>query len=102
MRWPSIVITTGLVIVVSGLNVRDVESKSPDVSEGVGVIDDIGEDVEDISELGELLSVVVVGVDVVDGGSEVEGGTVEDSSRVDGSLAGEERVSLSVKISGRI
>jgi len=45
--------TTGL---VPGPNVGDIESKNADVSEGVGVIDGTGDDVEESSELGELLS----------------------------------------------
>lgn len=72
--------TTGLVIVVSGLNVRDVELESPDVSDDVGVIDGACEDVEGRSELDELLSREVVEGGVVDGDSEVEGGCVEGDS----------------------
>ena len=44
MRRPSTVKTTGLVIVVSGLNVRDVENSVG--CEGVGVIRVEGEGVE--------------------------------------------------------
>ena len=48
--------TTGLVIVVSGLNVGDGELTNSDVSDGVGVIDGSCEDVEESSDLDELLS----------------------------------------------
>ena len=43
MRRPSMVRTTGLVIVVSGLNVRDVELGVSDDCDGVGVIEGEGE-----------------------------------------------------------
>ena len=48
--------TTGLVIVVPGLNVRDGELRNSDVFDGVGVIDDSCEDAERGCELDELLS----------------------------------------------
>jgi hypothetical protein len=83
VRRPSIVKTTGLVIVVSGLNVRDVELKNPNVVDGGGVTEDPGEEVEGGSELVEVLSREVVEGGVVDGGSEVEGGVVEGGSSVD-------------------
>jgi len=91
----------GLVIVVSGLNVRDVELGSPDVSDGVGVIEGSGKDVEGDSEGSELLSPEVVDGGAVDGGSVLEGGC----SRVvvlGGSLVGGGEGTLSVQISGRI
>jgi len=96
--------TTALVIVVSGLNVRDEDS---DVSDGVGVIDDSSEDVEESSERDELLSRELVEVeveeDIVDEDSEVEEDCVEDSSVVlGGSLVEEEGGSLSTKISKEI
>lgn len=69
--------TTGLLIVVPVLNVRDVEVENADVSDEVRVIDGGSEDVEGRSELDELFSREVVEEDVVDGGSEVV--------RVDGS-----------------
>ena len=50
------VITTGVLIVVPVLNVRDVELENADVFDDVGVIDDESEDVEERSELDELLS----------------------------------------------
>lgn len=56
VRCPSIVKTTGLVIVVSGLNVRDKELKDVGVSDGVGIVDGSSEDLEDGCELDELLS----------------------------------------------
>jgi hypothetical protein len=95
VRRPSMVKTTGLVIVVPGLNVRDEERRNSDVSDGVGVIDDSREDVEGRSELGELLSREVVE------GSELEGGCVESDSSVvlGGSLVGEEDSSLSTRVS---
>ena len=82
--------TTGLVIVVSGLNVRDEELMNSSVSDGVGVIDGSREDVEGSSELDELLSREIVEGSVVSGGSEVEGGCVEGDSFVvlGGSLVG--------------
>lgn len=87
--------TTALVIVVSGLNVRDEDS---DVSDGVGVIDDSREDVEESSERDELLSRELVEEDVVDEDCEVEEDCVEDSSVVlGGSLVEEEGGSLSTK-----
>lgn len=104
MRRPSIVRTTGLVIVVSGLNVRDKESEDPTVSDGVGVIDGLWEDVEGSCELDELLSRETVERVIVAGGAEVEGGCVEGGSLVvlGGSLVGEKENSLSTEISGRI
>lgn len=48
--------TTGVLIVVPVLNVRDVELENADVFDDVGVIDDESEDVEERSELDELLS----------------------------------------------
>lgn len=56
MRRPSMVITTGLAVVVSGVNVREEELKEPDDSDGVGVTDSSSEDVEGSCELDELLS----------------------------------------------
>jgi len=93
--------TTALVIVVSGLNVRDEDS---DVSDGVGVIDDDSrEDVEESSERDELLSRELVEEDIVDEDSKVEEDCVEDSSVVlGGSLVEEEGGSLSTKISKEI
>ena len=105
MRRPSTVKTTGLVIVVSGLYVRDEEFKNPNVSDGSGVIEGKGEDVEGGSELDEVLWREVVEGGVVDEVSEVEGGCEDDGdSEVDvvgGSLV-EGGGTLSVQISGRI
>ena len=55
VRRPSMVKTTGLVIVVSGVNVRDEELKDLDDSDGVGVIDGSCEDVEGLCERDEVL-----------------------------------------------
>lgn len=101
--------TTALVIVVCGLNVRDVELGGTDVSDEVGVNEDSEEDVEEDSELDEVLSREVVEEgdvveeeDVVDGGSEVEEGSVDVGSRLvvlGGSLVEVGGVSLSAQIS---
>lgn len=103
MRWPLIVNTTGLVIVVSGLNVREEEPKDVGVSEGVGVVDGSSEDIEGLDE---LLSRVVVEGSVVVGGCEVvEGGCVEVGSGVlvlGDSLVGGGGGCLSTQISGQI
>ena len=56
MRWPLIVKTTGLVIVVFGLNVREEELEDVGVSDDVGVVDDSSEELEGSCELDELLS----------------------------------------------
>lgn len=94
MALPSTVNTTGLVIVVCGLYVRDVEFKKPNDCGGDEVIEGGGEDVEGFIELVGLLSREVVdgGVeDVPDGGCEVEGGGVEVGSVfVAGGWLGEE------------
>lgn len=76
---PSMVNTTGLVIVVSGVYVRDVEPKKPIDCSGDEVIEGGNEDVEGVAELVGLLSPEFVdgGIeDVWDGGCEVEGGGV--------------------------
>jgi hypothetical protein len=105
--------TTALVIVVSGLKVRDVELRDPDVFDGGEVIDDTDEDVERGCELDEVLQGEVVegGVvedvvegNVVDGGNEVEGGSVEGGWSVDvfgDSLVKVGRGCLSTQISER-
>ena len=72
MRRPSMVRTMALLIVVSGVNVRDVELEGTDESDGVGVSEGSCEDVWGGSELDEVLSREVVEEGVVDGGSEVE------------------------------
>ena len=107
MALPSTVKTMGLVIVVSGLYVRDVEFKKPIDCGGDEVIEGGGEDVEGVIELVGLLSREVVdgGVeDVWDGGCEVEGGGVEVGSvLVAGGWLGEkEGDSLSAQISVQI
>lgn len=77
---------------VSGLKVRDVELRDPDVPDGGEVIDDTDEDVERGCELDEVLQgevmeggVVedVVEGSVVGGGFEVEGGSVDGGWSVD-------------------
>lgn len=74
MGLPLIVNTTGLVIVVSGLYVRDDEPRNPYDCVGGGVVEGVGEDVKEGTELVELLSwEVVEGVWDV---PEVEGGVV--------------------------
>jgi len=75
VRRPSMVRTTGLVIVVSGLKVR--EELGGDVSDGVGVNEDAESDIEESSELDEELVREVVEEDVVDEGTEVEVGGVD-------------------------
>ena len=104
MRRPSMVKTTGLVIVVSGLKVRDEELKS--VSDGVGVIEG-SEDIEESCELVEEVWRDVVEEDVMDEGDEVEVGvevgSVDVGPLVDvlgGSLVGVGGGSLSAQISG--
>jgi hypothetical protein len=90
--------TTGLVIVICGLNVGDVEPENPDDSDGVGVIEESDEGVEESSGLNEVLRREVVEVDVVEVVGEVEGGSVEGGLLVvgvGGSLVGEEGGSLS-------
>lgn len=97
----------GLVIVVSGLNVRGVEFKNPNDSDGVGVIEDSGGDRDEggpeadgvlsleVMERGVVEGVVegvVVVVVVVGGGFEV-GDSVEGDSLVvvlGGPVGGEE------------
>ena len=69
MGLPLIVNTTGLLIVVSGVNVGDVELKCPNECDDVGVIEGLGDGVEKGTELVELLwlgSGLVVG-DAVEG-----------------------------------
>jgi len=85
VRLPSMVNTTGLVIVVSGLYLRDVEPKNPNDCDD-GVNEGPSEDVEEGTELVELPPWEVVEGGVVegvwDGGPEVEGGMVEAGSSV--------------------
>lgn len=66
MALPSTVNTTGLVIVVSGVYVRDVEFKKPNDCGGDEVIEGGGEDVEGVIELVGLLSREVVDEGVED------------------------------------
>jgi len=104
VRRPSMVKTTALVIVVSGLKVRDEELWS--VSDGVGVIED-SEDIEESCELVEEVWREVVEEDVVDVDDEVEVGVEVDSVDVGtlvdvlgGTLVEVGGGSLSAQISG--
>lgn len=107
--------TTGLVIVVSGLYVRDVEPRNPNDCDGDGVIEEPSEGDEGGTELVELLCWEVVEGGVVEGvtegvwdeGLEVEEGVggVDSSVLVLGGwnwLGGKEGGSLSTQISRRI
>lgn len=109
MGLPLIVNTTGLVMVVSGLYVRDEEFKNPNDCDGGGVTEGIGEDVEGGTEIVEPLAREVVEGEVVegvwDGDSDVEEGVVglDPSVLVLGDwLGGEAEGSLSAQISEQI